>query len=231
MKEPEMQMQDIVERVRQIGTPQPVIDHMVQVNAVAMLLTDAAHSAGRTVERDVVQAACLMHDVGIPHLTQEFVSIPEYGPEFRVEVDHLVHVFHSTRIVKELGLPDAVVLCVLRHALGPNNDECRELGLPPSEKEALPENDTEEVVAFADYLVWMARTGNDPWVDPEASPKAAWPFLNTMYRHYTGDGIAREHPFVRRYQTLSERWLPLARMEFLPGGLRSRLAARRRPGR
>ena len=223
MKQATWNNETIIERVRQVGTPEPLVEHMLQVNEVAMALVTSAVAAGLVVDRDVVRMACLTHDVGIPQLTQEFVVIPEYGADFKVEVDHLIHIVHSARIVKQLGFPEAVELCVLRHALGPSNQEFAELGLPPLEKEALPDNDTEEAMAFADFLVWMARTGNNPWNDVQEPVKASWPFLNVMYQHYVGHGIPQEHPFVQRYAALTKRWLPLARPEFLPAPLQARM--------
>lgn len=214
---------EIINLVKNLGTPQSIIDHMIQVNDVAMHLVDAAIDAGRQVDRDVIQAACLTHDIGIPRLTQEFIVIPEYGADFKVEVDHLIHFLYSAQMIKELGLPEAVQLCALRHIVGPNNAECRELGWPELEKEAVPENDSEELMAFADFLVWMARTGNNPWLDREAPVKAGWPFLNAMYQFYTGHGISPEHPFVQRYITLTDRWLPLTEVEFLPPELQEKI--------
>ena len=215
----------IIQKVRQIGTPEPIIEHMLQVNEVAMALVTCAIAEGFAVDRDVVRMACLTHDVGIPQLTQEFVAIPEYGADFKVEVDHLIHIVHSARIVRQLGFSEAVELCVLRHALGPSNQDLAELGLPPLEREALPCNDTEEAMAFADFLVWMVRTGNNPWADAQAPVRATWPFLNVMYRYYTDHGISQEHPFVQRYSVLTKRWLPLARPEFLPAPLQERMAS------
>jgi len=214
---------EIIDLVKGIGTPQPIIDHMLQVNQVGMQLVDAALAAGRQVDRDVVQAACLTHDIGIPRLTQEFIAVPEYGPNFKVEVDHVMHFIYSVEMVKQLGFPEPVQLCVLRHVIGPSNEECRELGLPIMEKEAIPQSDTEQVMAFADFLVWMARTGNNPWSNPEAPVKAGWPFWNATYRHYTGHGISKDHPAAQRGKWLTDRWLPLTKIEILPPDLRTRM--------
>ncbi len=106
-----------------------VIHHACVVNVVAMAI---ARKCGADLE--LVNAASLLHDIG------------------RSRTHGLNHVWESTRIVRERGLPEELALCIGRHiASGFTPEEARELGLP--EGDYMPITLEDKVVNFADNLV------------------------------------------------------------------------------
>ncbi len=113
--------------------PAWVLAHCRCVEALAAAMCDRAEAAGHRVDRDLVQQACLLHDVG------------------RSVTQDVRHASAGADLLRKAGWPEPVVLAVERHTgAGIDAQEAAALGLPA--KDYTPRTLEEKIVAHADNL-------------------------------------------------------------------------------
>lgn len=116
------------------AAPPPwVLGHCRCVEALAVAMCDRAEHQGLGVDRDVVQQAALLHDVG------------------RSVTQDVRHASVGADLLREDAWPEPVVLAVERHTgAGIDAAEAASLGLPV--KDYTPRSLEQKIVAHADNL-------------------------------------------------------------------------------
>lgn len=103
------------------------------MEALAAAMCDRAEAAGHPVDRDLVQQACLLHDIG------------------RSVTQDVRHASTGADLLRKAHWPEPVVLAVERHTgAGIDAQEAAALGLPV--KDYTPRTLEEKIVAHADNL-------------------------------------------------------------------------------
>jgi uncharacterized protein len=121
--------QDCIDLLRRAGCSEGVIAHCRAVRDLAL-----TYVSDSTVDRDLVAAGALLHDIG-RGVTHE-IRHAEVGGE----------------LCRSFGLDEAIVAIVERHiGAGLTADECSLLGLLP--RDCMPQTIEEKIVAHADNLV------------------------------------------------------------------------------
>ncbi|XKK40064.1 HD domain-containing protein [Nocardiopsis sp. ARC36] len=114
--------------------------HCEIVCAIAEQLIDRSDLA---LDRDLVRAGCLLHDIGVYRL---------YDASGRL--DHARYVSHGVlghEILAQEGLPEALCrFCSHHTGVGLTREDIRDQGLPVPEADYLAESVEEELVMYAD---------------------------------------------------------------------------------
>lgn len=117
-----------------------VFTHCTIVCAIAEQLIDRS---GLTLDRALVRAGCLLHDIGVYRL---------YDRSGRL--DHTRYVSHGVpghQILAEEGLPETLCrFCSHHTGMGLTRKDIRDQGLPLPEADHLAETVEEELVMYAD---------------------------------------------------------------------------------
>ena len=123
--------EEAIELLRRCGVPEKVVEHCL---AVAELASELASRATIPIDRRLVVAGALLHDLG------------------RARTHGVGHAVEGAKLARALGLDERVVKIIERHiGAGITREEAAELGLPP--KDYLPKSREEKLVAYADNLV------------------------------------------------------------------------------
>lgn len=110
------------------GCPKRVIVHCCTVREMAVHIADIC-----AADRQLVSAGALLHDLG------------------RCRDMGIRHAIIGATMAEQLGLPEETVEIIRRHiGAGLDEDEARELGLPPGDY--IPSTLEEKIVAHADNL-------------------------------------------------------------------------------
>ncbi|MGN0098820.1 MAG: HDIG domain-containing metalloprotein [Candidatus Methanomethylophilaceae archaeon] len=119
-----------VEFLIDAGCKKRVVIHCATVRAVADEMTSRISG----VDRDLVTAGALLHDIGR-------------------SVDHsILHAYYGAEIAERLGLPSSLVNIILKHTgAGLDEQDVEEMGLPQADY--MPRTLEEKIVAHADNLV------------------------------------------------------------------------------
>jgi len=180
---PALGRDEVIALLQRTGSSAALIQHVVTVCERALKLSDAVSAAGTPVSRQVVEYGALLHDMGIPHLKGEAVTIPEWGDRAKnLLSDNLTHPILGFHLAGEHGFPLSVRRCVLCHTPGPTRRECLALGLTPPEEEMLPVTIEEKIVMYADFVTWAAMLGLNPWRDEREMALAGVPYFNFYWR-------------------------------------------------
>ena len=120
-----------LEFLKRMGCTPNIIEHCIFVKEIAI---DLAKRCKAHVNLELVIAGALLHDIG------------------RSVTHNVAHGVIGGKIVRELGLSEAVARIVERHVGGGiTAEEARNLGLP--ERDYIPETLEEKIVCIADKLV------------------------------------------------------------------------------
>ena len=166
------------------GTPIYKIYHSMVIADLALAIADiVARQEQVIVDRDAIEAAALLHDVGISQ-TEDDLS-----PQ---------HSIVGAQIAFNAGYSEETARCIETHDLGGLiEDVVRELGLAPrrGSKDTVARTWNERIVAFADLIIsYEGEYMLDMWEDPFASAKVAFPYLEIIYRRRLGVQFPRDHP-------------------------------------
>lgn len=128
-----MREQDCIDLFRRAGCSEGVIAHCRAVRDLAL-----TYASDSTVDRDLVAAGALLHDIG------------------RGVTHEIRHAEVGGALCRSFGLDEAIVAIVERHiGAGLTADECSLLGLLP--RDCMPQTIEEKIVAHADNLVKGTR--------------------------------------------------------------------------
>ena len=126
---------EALEILRRFGASNALVAHCEAVRDLAVQLCEVV---SLPVDRDLVEAGALLHDLG------------------RVRTQGLLHVAEGVWLAGQLGLPEKIRCIIQRHVgAGLSSAEAQEAGLPPGHY--LPETPEEKIVAYADNLVYGHR--------------------------------------------------------------------------
>lgn len=121
------------------GCSRSVIEHCKTVSKFAVKVGREFDKEGVKVNVQLVEVGALLHDIG------------------RSKTHTVDHALVGAQIAQSLGLPNAVVKIIERHAGGGiPKEEAKQLGWPI--KDYLPETREEKIVCYADKRVERLRT-------------------------------------------------------------------------
>lgn len=207
-----MSRDKIIDLLYKVRVYEEKIKHSIAVAELALKIADEAIKDGIKVDKKVVEAGALMHDIGL--------SKTEVKTRFDEEEHPVpIHTQLGGGLVLELGFPRSVAHCVEAHEMGGSmsNEDAKELKLPGPYTSYLPETWEAKIVAYADLMVFVAVESKlDPWKDPEAPAKAIFPYADLCYKIVTGKGVTMDHPILRRAVRLNNEMIKYVKREFLP---------------
>lgn len=121
------------------GCSRSVIEHCETVSKFAVKVSREFEKKGFKVNVQLVEIGALLHDIG------------------RSKTHTVDHALVGAQVAQSLGLPDAVVKIIERHAGGGiPKEEAKQLGWPV--KDYIPETLEEKIVCYADKRVEGLRT-------------------------------------------------------------------------
>ncbi|MFN8486301.1 MAG: HD domain-containing protein [Caldilineaceae bacterium] len=207
--------QEIIQLLIENGTGPDLLAHVERIERISQLIADQIEAQGGKVDRQVLEAGALLHDLGLPLRTGAPITIPAFGDKAKgLTSDDIAHGITGALRGAELGFPLAVTRCALRHIPGPSLAECAVLGLPTPPEETLPVSIEEKIVSYADFLNWVALLGMNPWKDPEAVVKAGLPYISYFWEQKTGQPLPTDGPTAQRWRDLDAEMRPYAKPEF-----------------
>lgn len=207
--------QEIIQLLKDNGTGPDLLAHVERIERISQQIASLVEAQGGRVDRQVLEAGALLHDLGLPLRTGAPVTIPAFGEKAKgLTSDDIGHGITGAIRGAELGFPLAVTRCALRHIPGPSIAECAVLGLPTPPEETIPVSIEEKIVSYADFLNWVGLLGLNPWQDPEAVVKAGLPYISYFWEQKTGQPLGLDSPAAQRWRDLDHEMRPYAKPEF-----------------
>ena len=177
-----MDYQKIIDRYYPAGSALRDI-YMHHCRQVADLALDIARERHLDVDLDQVEAAAMLHDIGI-FLTYA-PGIHCHGTE-----PYIKHGLLGSQLLKRDGVDEAIAAVARRHTgAGITNDEIRELSLPIPPGDYMPETLLERLVCYADKF--YSKSG-------DMQRKSLERVRQSMSRH-GGDTAARFEQLHREF--------------------------------
>jgi uncharacterized protein len=171
--------QAIIQLLLDNGTGPDLLAHVQRVERISQQIADQLEAQGGRVDRQVLEAGALLHDLGLPLRTGAPITIPAFGDKAKgLTSDDINHGITGAIRAAELGFPPTVTRCALRHIPGPSIAECAILGLPTPPEETIPVAIEEKIVSYADMVNWVALLGLNPWRDADALVQAGLPYIS-----------------------------------------------------
>lgn len=119
---------------KKYGANEKIVAHCKTVAWVAATIADEFERRGIDVDKQVVLAAALLHDIG------------------RTKIQTVRHGLDGSEIIESEGVDEEVVEAVKRHVgAGISSEEAKTLGLP--DLDYIPRTLEERIVCFADKMV------------------------------------------------------------------------------
>jgi HD superfamily phosphodiesterase len=151
---------------------------------------------GIQVDGTVVDAGCMMHDLGIGRTKDDLSPI---------------HITIGGRILREKGWPELVARCVECHEFAGIDDavEAADMGIDEMGRSSYRiETWEEKIVAWADHFIGTAyECMGDPWADPYAVVKTNYPYLRTVVMRWSGKVVDVNHPGLKRVYKLQNEMM------------------------
>ncbi len=138
-----MDYQSVIDRYYPAGSPLRDI-YMRHCRQVADLALDIADRLGLDVDRDDVEAAAMLHDIGI--VLTDAPGIHCHGAE-----PYIMHGIAGAALLRREGVPDRIASVAERHTgAGITAADIRQLSLPIPAGDYMPRNLLERLVCYAD---------------------------------------------------------------------------------
>lgn len=138
-----MTFQEIIDKYYPAGTRRRdiYIRHCRQVADKALEILDAKKLS---LDRDIVEAAAMLHDIGI--FMTDADGIDCHGTE-----PYIAHGILGARLLRENGFPEEIARVAERHTgAGISVEDIEELNLPLPHRDYMPETLLERLVCYAD---------------------------------------------------------------------------------
>ena len=146
-----MTYQELIDTYYPPGTTRRVI-YLRHCSQVAELAAEIAERKGLSLAADDIQAAAMLHDVGI--VMTDAPDIDCHG-----SAHYLQHGLLGARLIREAGLPESWARVAERHTgAGITNDEIDEQGLPLPYGDYMPETLIERLICYADKFYSKSGT-------------------------------------------------------------------------
>lgn len=203
-----MNRQETIQYLEKVKLNKGKIAHSIQVADVGINIAQAYQKAGYSVDIDLVEFSCLVHDIGIAK------TIDDESP---------VHLVYGAEMAKAAGFGDSVVEAIEGHeCCGLLGEEALLLGLPEPVKESyIPQSLEAKIVAFADMLVFLLLEFNcDPWKDINIVKTALYAhYLSNVWRKLHNEELGNSNEnmnaLMNRYLKVCAQMLPYADKEFI----------------
>ena len=196
--------QRAVDLLRENGVPEHKVWHDIALAEVARSIAGKVEDSGHMVDRVVIDAGCIFHDLGV------CVTKDDLSPS---------HATHGGRILREYGYPEQVARCVECHELAGISDaaEAADFGIEDMGRPSYRiETWEEKIVTWADGFIGItAECMADPWKDPYALVKAAYPYVRTVVMRWSGKVAGTDHPCFRRLFKLQQEMMPFTERSIL----------------
>ena len=207
--------QQLIQLLIDNGTGPALLEHVERIERISQLIADQVETRGGRVDRQVLQAGALLHDLGLPLRTGQPITIPAFGEKAKgLTSDDIAHAVTGAIRATELGFPLVVSRCALRHIPGPSIAECAVLGLPTPPAETTPVAIEEKIVAYADMVNWVALLGLNPWRDTDALVQAGLPYISYFWEQKTGQPLGLDSQAAQRWRTLDAEMRQYALPQF-----------------
>ena len=195
-----MTRRELVAVLAREGAAESLQQHVQTVADHALRIATAYARDGHAVDRELLEAAAILHDLGLLKRTGAPVTIPEYGDKAAgLTSDDIAHGILGYRAVVALGIDRAIARGALTHLFGPDNAACAVLGVTPAAEEAIATCIEERIVGYADLLMWVAMLGRNPW--REGAPAILYgfhPYAGFFWQRATGGPLPLDHIWVQR---------------------------------
>jgi len=192
--------EEIIKILQDTGSPPSLIEHVSTVCERSLRIADRVGAAGIAVDRRMLEAGALLHDMGAPMCKGAPIVIPEWGDRAKgLLSDFLMHPIHGFHLAGTYGFPMTVRRCILCHTPGPTREECRALGMTPPDEELLPVNIEEKIIMYADFVTWAAMLGLNPWQNPNVMAEAGVPYFNYYWRAAQLTPLTLDGPVAQRW--------------------------------
>ena len=201
----------IISVLRCLGLYEAKVEHSIDVAALALKIAKAVEDDGIAVNKKIVEAGALLHDIG---LTKTFDDLsPEHG-------------VIGADIIRKLGFPERVARCAEVHEAcgGLTREEAEELKFPilPLKDSYAPQSIEEKIVTASDLFIYMLKEGPeefgykkfDPWKEPEAIIDALFPYCRDVYKKKLNRTITRDHPIIKRAYEINKEFIKYIKPEF-----------------
>lgn len=162
-----MTFQEIIDKYYPAGTRRRdiYIRHCRQVADKALEILDAKKLS---LDRDIVEAAAMLHDIGI--FMTDADGIDCHGTE-----PYIAHGILGARLLRDNGFPEEIARVAERHTgAGISVEDIEELNLPLPHRDYMPETLLERLVCYADKF--FSKSG-------DMKEKSLDRVRNSMSRH------------------------------------------------
>ena len=121
---------------------------------VAKLAVSVAEQVGRSmqVDRDFVEQASLLHDIGMIHTDAPMLGCHGDRP-------YITHGIIGAELLGNEGLPGHALVCERHIGVGLSIEDIKSQGLPLPLRDMCPKSLEEEIVAYADLFFSKTRRG------------------------------------------------------------------------
>jgi putative nucleotidyltransferase with HDIG domain len=202
--------EQIIEFVREKGLSEDKITHSIAVTDLALRIADEISQKGIVIDKQIVEAGGLLHDVGIATFGDR-----DYEAEMAEPIPE--HCSIGANLALEAGFPESVAHCIEAHEcwLGNEAKACR---FPdPVKEDYIPKTWEAKAVAYADIVVFAAvEEGYDLWKDPDAVVKTYYAYFSKCFKNATGENIEKDHPSVQRINELHKEMFQYLKPEYIP---------------
>ena len=129
-----------------------LLSHSASVSALALRIAD---NLGLDLDRDEIEAAAMLHDIGI-------IRTNAPGIDCLGEAPYLCHGAIGADMLRECGAPETLALVAERHTgAGLTPDEIENAGLPlPKGRSYMPESCLERLTCYADCFYSKGGDGS-----------------------------------------------------------------------
>ncbi len=184
------------------------ITHSIHVAELALKISDEVIKDGIKVDRNVVEAGGLLHDVGLSGFGDK---------DLKEEIENPLpqHCVIGAKIALDANFPKVVVECIESHELW-SEDEAKELGFPlPIKGDYIPKTWESKIVAHADLVAFVIALGYDLFKDPRAVIESSYVYRNKCYEKAKGKSIDWDHPILKRVDEFNNDMIKYLKKEFV----------------
>ena len=185
----------IIDLLKKEGQSKDKLGHVQAVAEVALVVCDRMIKEEVNIDRKVVEAGALLHDIGL-------AKAPVKSEDEEFENPYPEHCVTGAKRILELGYPETVAECAQGHEQW-GVEEAKDIGLPPPVvgNDYLLHSLEAQIVSFGDLALFMVVEVGidyfDPWKDPNASAKAMLPYINACYKRINKT-VNIDHPIFTR---------------------------------
>jgi len=207
----------MIQAMRALGLGETKIQHVKDLADFALKIAEEIEKQeGINVDKKIVEAGALFHDIGLAKSYKD----PELEPEV-----YPSHCVIGADIVRKLGLPERVARCAEVHEFGGGitRKEAEELRFPilPHKDSYAPKTIEEGIVTVADCFIFVEEVkergweGYDLWKNPESLKDLYFKYINDIYKKKLGKEISKDNPIFNRLYNINKEFFKYVKPEFL----------------